>query len=142
MKKYTAPPPTESIEQQQLFQWADFSMGKYPELALLFHIPNEGKRTTTTGGRMRKEGLRKGFPDLCLPVARGGYHSLYIELKRIKGSITTTEQTEWIEALKQQGHVAIICKGFEQAQKAIEKYLNLKPEAGLPVKEKKVAVVG
>jgi len=32
--------PTESEEQCLLFKWAELSLAKYPELALLFHDPN------------------------------------------------------------------------------------------------------
>lgn len=79
-----SPVPTESQEQQRLFQWARMESGRFPELELLYHIPNEGKRSRATGRRMVAEGLKKGVPDICLPVARGGSHGLYIELKRTK----------------------------------------------------------
>ena len=62
--------PTESEEQQTLFRWAAMQCGKYPELALMFHIPNEGKRSWMTGGRMKAEGLKSGVPDIFLPVPR------------------------------------------------------------------------
>lgn len=42
--KYTMPPPTEDTEQMCLFRWADAQSGKYPELSLMYHIPNGGKR--------------------------------------------------------------------------------------------------
>ena len=80
------PVPTESEEQQALFDWAELQKGKYPELKALYHIPNEGKRSKATGARLKKEGMKDGVSDNCLPVKRGPYGSLYIELKRIKGS--------------------------------------------------------
>ena len=124
MKAIDATPiPTESTEQQRLFQWAKFAGGKYPELRLLYHIPNEGKRTRATGGRMRAEGLKKGVPDLCLPVARGGCHGLYIELKRTKGGKVTPEQLEWVDALTRQGYMAAVCRGWEEASEIITEYL-------------------
>ena len=43
MKNVKLPEPTESVEQQRLFQWARLASGKWPELELLYHIPNEGK---------------------------------------------------------------------------------------------------
>lgn len=42
MKNYL-PIPNESEEQQALFEWKERMLGKYPELKLLHHIPNEGK---------------------------------------------------------------------------------------------------
>lgn len=72
---------------------------------------------------MRAEGLRRGVPDICLPVARGGYHGLYIELKRLHGGRVSPEQLEWIDALNQQGYCACVCKGWEAAAAEIGKYL-------------------
>lgn len=119
-----SPIPTESREQKTLFEWAKLMEGRWPELGLLYHIPNEGKRSRTTGARMRAEGLRSGVPDICLPVARGGHHGLYIELKRVKNSRVTKEQLEWISALVAQGYVAAVCRGCDEAISLITDYLN------------------
>ena len=116
--------PTETAEQQTLFQWARMMCGKWPELKLLYHIPNEGERSQKTGARMKAEGLKKGVPDICLPVARGGNHGLYIELKRVENSRVTQEQLEWIEALMAQGYVAAVCRGCDEAIRLITDYLN------------------
>lgn len=99
--------------------------GRWPELRLLYHVPNEGQRSIATGGRMRAEGLKSGVPDLCLPSAHGKYHGLYIEMKRTKGSKTSQEQKEWLAALKAEGYKTAICKGADAAIKAIETYLAL-----------------
>lgn len=119
-----SPIPTESAEQQLLFQWARMQSGKYPELTLLYHIPNEGKRSHKTGARMKAEGLKTGVPDICLPVARGGHHGLYIELKRVKNSRVTVTQMAWIEALTRQGYVAAVCRGADEAIELITRYLS------------------
>lgn len=118
------PIPTESAEQQLLFQWARMQSGKYPELTLLYHIPNEGKRSHKTGARMKAEGLKTGVPDICLPVARGGHHGLYIELKRVKNSRVTVAQMAWIEALTRQGYVAAVCRGADEAIELITRYMS------------------
>ena len=70
--------PTESVEQQCLFRWAAFQIGRYPELKLLYHVPNGGSRKKSEAGRFKAEGVKAGVPDLCLPVARGCSHGLYI----------------------------------------------------------------
>lgn len=119
-----SPIPTESAEQQTLFQWAKMASGKWPELELLYHIPNEGKRSYKTGARLKAEGLRSGVPDICLPVARGGHHGLYIELKRIRNSRVTKAQLDWIEALVAQGYVAAVCRGCDEAIELITGYLS------------------
>lgn len=115
--------PRESTEQELLFRWADLAAGKHPELRMLYHIPNEGKRSPVTGARMRAEGLRRGVPDICLPVPRHPFHGLYIELKRRYGSKTTEEQRGWIEALNRCGYRAVVCKGWDEAREEILRYL-------------------
>lgn len=59
------PVPTESVEQQCLFRWAAFQSGRFPELALLYHVPNGGSRKKAEAGRFRAEGVKAGVPDLC-----------------------------------------------------------------------------
>lgn len=119
------PVPTESAEQQCLFRWAAFQSGNFPELALLYHVPNGGSRKKAEAGRFRAEGVKAGVPDLCLPVARGGYHGLYVEMKRLKGSKTSDEQKAWLSELAAQGYFTALCKGWEAAAKVIEDYLNM-----------------
>lgn len=116
--------PTESNEQQTLFEWARRQQGRWPELALLYHIPNEGKRSQRTGARLKAEGLKTGVPDICLPVARGGHHGLYIELKRRRNSRVTKEQLDWIAELVAQGYVAAVCRGCDEAISLITGYLS------------------
>lgn len=118
---------TESEEQRSLFVWATIAAGKYPALNLLFHIPNEGKRSQWTGARMRSEGLKSGVPDLSLPVARSGYHGLFIELKAGKNK-PTANQLAWLEALEAQGYKTAVCYGWEAAKNVIEAYLKAREE--------------
>ena len=79
------PVPTEADEQIALFEWAALQSGRFPELTLLHHVPNGGSRNKIEAARLRAQGVKSGVPDLCLPVARGGNHGLYIELKRQRG---------------------------------------------------------
>ena len=119
---------TESQEQQLLFEWAALSAGRWPELALMYHIPNGGSRSKAEAGRFRAEGVKAGVPDICLPAARGGYHGLYIELKRVKGGRVSPAQQGWIAALRDQGYCACVCKGWDDAAHVIKKYLENKIE--------------
>lgn len=117
--------PTESEEQQALFRWAAYESGAHPELMLLYHIPNEGQRSRATGARLRAEGLKRGVPDLCLPVPRGKWHGLYIELKRLRGGRVSDEQQRWLDALNEQGYFAVVCRGWQQAAAEIQNYLGI-----------------
>lgn len=125
MKRTYNPPviPLEEIEQEHVFLWASMEERAYPELAMLYAIPNGGKRAIKTAVALKKQGVKRGVPDMCLPVARGGYHGLYVELKRQKGGTVSDEQREWIAALNTQGYKAIICHGAEEAIEQIRGYL-------------------
>ena len=125
MKRTYNPPviPLEEIEQEHVFLWASMEERAYPELAMLYAIPNGGKRAIKTAVALKKQGVKRGVPDMCLPVARGGYHGLYIELKRQKGGTVSETQKEWIAALNTQGYKAIICHGAEEAIEQIRGYL-------------------
>ena len=121
--------PTESQEQRCLFEWAALQKGKHPELGLLYAVPNGSFRHKATAGRLKAEGVKAGVPDVVLPVARGNFHGLYIELKRQKNSQTSDAQKDWIDALNAQGYLAIICRGWAEASDAIMQYLTATKEA-------------
>ena len=103
--------PSESQEQKALFQWAGLAQQKYPELKLLHHIPNGGIRDIRTATNLKREGVKRGVPDICLPVSRGKYHGLYIEMKAGKNK-PSDEQKEWINSLQEEGYAACVCYGW------------------------------
>lgn len=109
-------------------EWAEYQTGKYPELMLLYHIPNEGKRSAVNGANLKKAGLKKGVPDLCLPVARSYFNALYIEMKKNKRCRPSAAQIEWLTALNAEGNLAVVCYSAEEAIEKIKCYLNLKEE--------------
>ena len=115
--------PTETQEQKMLFAWAKLNERKYPELALLFHIPNEGKRSKRVGHELVEMGMKKGVPDVCLPVPNAVYAALYIEMKRSNGGRASEDQKGWLAALNRVGNRAVVCYGFEDARKVILEYL-------------------
>ncbi|MDB8790643.1 VRR-NUC domain-containing protein [Romboutsia sp. 1001216sp1] len=114
---------SEETEQMTLIDWCNINTCIYPELKLIYHIPNGGKRGKSEGARLKRAGVKKGVPDLCLPVPRRNYHGLYIEMKYGNGR-TSKEQKEWINKLNEQGYYATVCNGFEEAKEAIERYIN------------------
>ncbi|MFC0708982.1 VRR-NUC domain-containing protein [Azorhizophilus paspali] len=113
--------PTEHIEQVALISWFDL---QYPVLrGRLAAIPNGGARRKAVAGKLKAEGVRKGYPDLQLLMPRGGYHGLIIELKRVKGGRVEPEQADWLEWLAGQGYMAVVCKGADEARETIKRYL-------------------
>ena len=112
----------EENEQIAVFEWAAVAAPLIPELSLLFHIPNGGKRTVSEAVRFKRAGVKAGVPDLFLPVPKGNYHGLWIEMKA-KGGRIRPEQREWIEALREQGFQAYVCFGAEEAINTLRRYL-------------------
>ena len=97
---------------------------QWPELALLHHIPNGGTRDAVEAKHLKQQGVKSGVPDLCLPVPRGRYHGLYIEMKTESGH-TSDEQEWWGERLQAQGYVWRVCHGWQAAVAVLEWYLQL-----------------
>lgn len=115
---------SEANEQRRLMEIAGYYAHRYPELSLLYHVPNEGKRSKITGSILKSQGLKAGVPDLCLPVARGVYHGLYIELKYGKNKLSDN-QKQWLTLLGDQRYFAVACWGGDQAFQTLLNYLNL-----------------
>ncbi len=118
---------TEAQHQTNVFKWALQPEIRriYPELKLLYHIPNGGRRDPVEAKHLKEQGVKKGVPDLHLPVARGGYHGLYIEMKTETGR-ASPEQKWWLEQLANQRNYCVICKGWREAVKCLENYLLMK----------------
>jgi hypothetical protein len=120
--------PTEHQEQAALFSYAKLKANQDPRWGMMFAIPNQG--SADKGGFVRQkimkvEGQKPGVPDIFLAVPLGVFHGLFIEMKRVKNSTTSSDQKAWITALNKQGYCARVCKGFEQAKMLIESYLGL-----------------
>lgn len=107
---------TEDAEQEAVIEYCALKGIK------VVHIPNEAKRSAAYGAKMKRMGLCKGFPDLCFPAPRRGYHGLYIELKRDKDCKPTPEQLRWIKYLNEQGYRAAVCYGAGEAIDEINCY--------------------
>ncbi|MHB0967410.1 MAG: VRR-NUC domain-containing protein [Bellilinea sp.] len=111
---------SEHDEQVALFEWASY----HPELRFMFAIPNGGARHPAVAVKLKAEGVKRGVPDIFLPLARGGYYGLFIELKTETGR-PTREQREWIRALLEENYLAIVCKGMDEAKRWIESYAGI-----------------
>ena len=114
----------EEQEQMKVFHWARLQECLYPELRLLHHIPNGGQRNRVVAAKLKAAGVKPGVPDICLPVPRGGFHGLYIELKYGNGR-PSEYQKQWISDLEEQGYKVSVCWGCESAIYIIKEYLRL-----------------
>jgi hypothetical protein len=132
----------EHSEQVLLFQRAKLAVGRYPELALLYAVPNFARlpRAAWAARYMAErlaEGVRPGFPDVGLPVARCGFSALFVELKTEeivpsprtgkptrKRSYPRPDQVDMIERLRKAGNAAVVCWGAEHAFRTLVEYLD------------------
>lgn len=113
----------ETTEQIKLFTWAKTREDIIPELRLMYHVPNEGKRSAGGGQILKAAGLRAGVPDVCLPVARFGFNALYIEMKYGKNK-PTAAQKEYMAALEAEGARVAVCYSADEAREVIRQYLS------------------
>ena len=115
---------TESDEQKAVIQWCILMEGRWPELEYIYHVPNGGSRNAREAANLKAQGVKPGVPDLELPVARGAYTGLHIELKHGKNTVSL-EQKRWLRTLKKMGRCAVVCYEAEAAIKTIQEYLCL-----------------
>lgn len=115
---------SEHTEQAALFEWAAWNQSKAAALNMLYAVPNGGKRDKRTAAMLKAEGVKRGVPDVVLPVARGGFHGLYIEMK-VGRNKTSDEQNTWIAALEAEGYCTVVAYGWEAAARALCDYLGL-----------------
>ena len=120
--KLVAPKSEEHLIQSSVIKWARVMSVRYPELDLLYAIPNGGARDVITGARLKAEGVKPGIPDLCLPVARGGFNAAYIEIKTETGRISD-KQADVIAKLTRFGNKVAICRSAQDAIDTIMEYV-------------------
>ena len=124
-----SPEERESGIQQRVVQEVNEKLVHlYPALAGLHAIPNGGDRDVRVGAKLKREGVKRGVPDLCLPVPRRGYHGLYIELKAEDGRVSP-DQKAWREFLLEQGYQAVIATGKREALDVLIDYVSQEPWA-------------
>jgi hypothetical protein len=103
---------------------------EYPELRMLYAVPNGARVSIGTAVGLKAEGLKSGVPDLVLPVARGGYNALYIEMKTPTGKISDN-QNKWHGDLRVYGNYVTVCRSADETIDILIKYLTYKIEASL-----------
>lgn len=112
----------EAEEQAAVIQYCD--LRHIP----VFHIPNGGSRNKAEAARLKGQGVRPGVPDLFVPVPKGGYAGLFIEMKTVNGRVSEA-QKRWLRLLKQNGYCTRVCWRFEEAKNTIDRYIRLRRDS-------------
>lgn len=100
------------------------------EISLIYHVPNGGYRgddrsAMIAGAKMKALGAKSGVPDICLPISRLGYGSLFIEFKKPNGKEGIfKDQAEYIKLLTRNGNLVVITHDWAQARDITLAYLN------------------
>lgn len=118
---------SEHAHQCALFCWAALpeQRERWPELELMFAIPNGGERNFKVASQLKAEGVKAGVLDIFLPVARSGAHGLFIEMKK-RPNKPTAEQLMFAQKVHVQLYKVALCYTWLEAVTAIETYLTLR----------------
>ena len=118
-KKRNAQP--EAAEQENVIKWARDNEKTYPFLWMLHSSLNGVKLSKIQAGKAKASGMLTGVPDLFLPVPRGSFCGLYIEMKSATGRIMPS-QSRYLSAVSDFGYSAVVCYSANEAIKTIENY--------------------
>jgi hypothetical protein len=118
---------SEHDEQVKVINWCFDMTRHYPELDLIFAIPNGamlggGKVGAIRANSLKAEGMRPGVCDLFLPVARGKWHGMFIEMKTQIGKLSENQE-QFIAGVKAQGYYTAVCYGASEAIEQLSYYL-------------------
>lgn len=109
-----------------VMEWVELHKQAHPDLEYLYAIPNAGKRTGRERGRLIAEGLKSGVSDWHLPVGRGGFIGLWLELKTETG-VVSPAQLWWLAEMQKKGHAGFVVRGVDETLERLIWYLRLPP---------------
>ena len=96
---------------------------QYPPLsALLFAVPNGGRRDPVTGARLKAEGVVAGVADLILFLPSDKHHALCIEMKTPRGR-QSSSQKEWQLLVELYGYRYEVVRDFLEFKQLVKSYI-------------------
>jgi len=110
--------PSEHSLQTACVNWFRLA---YP-LGIIYAVPNGAWCGYKQGRKLVSEGLVSGVPDLVIPIARKGWHALYIEMKNGKQGRVSDNQSEMMKKLVREGNMCAVCRNFDQFRQIITDY--------------------
>lgn len=125
--------PYEGSEDNLQIQTARWLRLQYPHV-IAFHVPNGGKRPSTTirrkgkiyqvnvtGAKLKRMGALAGVSDWLVLHPIGPYSGAIIELK-VKGGTLQESQSDFLARCKVAGYWTAVCWSFDGFVEAIETY--------------------
>lgn len=115
----------EAQEQRDFFNRVRSLEVLYPELQMV-RSDNAGMRTDKrTAAMAQAAGLRAGYPDIDVPLARKGHYGLHIEMKAGKNK-PTQQQRWWLDRLVEEGRYCCVCYSAQEAWDVLCWYLDIR----------------
>jgi len=90
----------------------------------IYHVPNGGQRSKSTGAAMKRQGVKSGVSDLVVMDARGGWFGLYMEFKASPPhtAALADSQHDWLALAEERGYCAVLAVGLEEAKVVLREY--------------------
>lgn len=90
----------------------------------IYHVPNGGQRSKSTGAAMKRQGVKSGVSDLVVMDARGGWFGLYLEFKASPPhtAALADSQHDWLAMAEERGYCAVLAVGLEEAKRVLREY--------------------
>ena len=95
----------------------------HPVLAWVFHCPNGGARNPVVAGQMVALGVKRGVPDLLLPIPVARWSGCAVECKTDDGRLTP-EQVKWLQALHAARWQTHVVRTLAEGQAVFTAYAN------------------
>ena len=92
---------------------------------LWMHTPNGGSRNSIEAMGLKRQGVKRGVPDVIILEPRGRYSGLCIELK-VKDGKPRREQLLWLKWLNGKGYKAVWTNSLDKVVEIVENYLKIK----------------
>lgn len=98
---------------------------EYPvEFEVVYAVPNGGLRAGKTAAMMMYEGQKTGTPDIAIPIPKGKYHGMFLEVKTETGTVSKVQKDK-LAMYSELGYYAVSAKGFKACWSELVRYFGL-----------------
>lgn len=117
---------------EHIVKWLDLAL---PAGSIVHHSPNEGRRHVSYKLKMRRMGMKPGWPDLEIFVPQHGWKDplqqgpIMLEVKRPKGGRVSDAQKDTHERLRDAGAYCFVVKRIAQVEAVFAALVNLRNDA-------------
>jgi hypothetical protein len=118
---------TEHDHQVEVFDILKLNENKFTKLKWVYAVANGSFRNWSVGTRLKKEGVKPGVLDICMPFAsaNGKYVGGYIEMK-LKGNTVSDSQKEFLAFIQENGYYGDVAWTADECLDKLEEYCGVK----------------